>query len=347
MDSVATHELISTLVHTLAEDFAFNANFEDPLLETPAESQGTEQKSQKYEKLIVMGASHSVKLCKELIGSNLLCTELCTPGWLPTDENIAKLESELDKIDTTDCTFVIDLLSNIVFRFEKFDGSLSMPYKSNGSYHMGGKVCVCGREVIVNIIGKLKNIFKKCTGRKIVINPLPRYLFRPCCTAPGHCIGTGTKAHFTQLLEDSLGLKKHLVDGLVKAGVTNVEVINVVPKMVNESSDFNVMAMKLQPLSLYDGVHLTVEGYCKMAEVIVSLICEKDTASLSLAGPAAASRRGFFWRGFTSPVGSGRQKPSSTSYKKARVGGGKWRGPSNQWGARKYGPGRGRGEHAF
>jgi hypothetical protein len=347
MDSVATQELARTLTDALISDFALPANAEDftQVLGTPAKSEGPGNNFN-HEKVYIVGASNCKRLCKELQDTtNLECIDMCKPGWIPSEDNIALLEQELSSICTNGSIVICDLLSNVIFRFEQFDGTLSMPYKTQGTYHMGGKVCVCGRDTIVNLIGKLKNVLAKFTGKKIILPPLPRYAFNACCPAPGHCPGVDTDTYVSKLVEDTVGLRKHIVDGLVKAGITNFVVPSLVQSLVDESSDYKKMGSNLKVLVSTDGVHLNSKGYAKWASVMVKILCEHSTANSSIAGPAATSRRTFFWRGFTSPVGADRPKHGRTAYKQARSGGGKWGNEAHHWKHAKFGrdTGRGRG----
>ena len=92
-----------------------------------------------------------------------------------------------------------------------------------------------------------------------------------------------------------------------------------------------------------DGVHLTNEGYVKLAKILKSAILEQFTASVVSSGRAAAPRCSFYWRGFTSPVGSERAKTNAATYKQARIGSGKWRHAPYPRPSHQSMPGRGRG----
>jgi hypothetical protein len=62
------------------------------------------------------------------------------PGWTPTSENL-KTVADMVEGKANDCiAFVFDLLSNSAVRFEQFDGSMALPFKSNGTFHLGGRV---------------------------------------------------------------------------------------------------------------------------------------------------------------------------------------------------------------
>jgi hypothetical protein len=345
MDVVATHELIHVLFESLANDFAFSANYEDYIHMEQAGQQCNVEQMDINEKVVLIGASHSRRLCTELASRGLECIDICIPGWTPTPENIELIEKKISEVGIdSGCVAIIDVLSNIVYRYEQYDGTLSLPYKTEGKYHMGGKVSTCTKENIIHTLGTAKGILSHFSGKKIILPPIPRYLFTPCCPAKGHCVGTGTPEHIKGAIESTLGLRKHIQEGLVKAGVTNFTVPDVLQQMLGEKSDFAAMGDKLRTLSDPDGVHLTKEGYAKMADVLVYVIEKSKSAAVNLVtGADAVPKPGYFWRGFKSPVGSMRIRQGAISYKQARMGGGKWKDGAHHWGGPKPGSGRGRG----
>jgi hypothetical protein len=56
--------------------------------------------------------------------------------------------------------FVFDILSNSVVRFEHFDGTTSLPFKSNGIFHLGGSVVVSSPEIFKKLVDSVTPIFK-------------------------------------------------------------------------------------------------------------------------------------------------------------------------------------------
>jgi hypothetical protein len=346
LDVAATHELIQALYETLSSDFAFSANYEEFLLKEQAGVQGQVEKMDVSEKVVLIGSSHCARLAKELCDRGVECIDLCTPGWTPTAANVTAMGEKIAEIGIgKECVTVIDILSNITYRYEQFDGSLALPFKANGRYHMGGKVCVCSRDNVVQTLYSSREIFAQVQGRKIVLPPLPRYLYTPCCEDPTHCTGTGTSEHIRDTIESSVGLRKHIQDGLVKSGVTDFSVPDLLQQMLGEKSDFNRMGEKLRPLTSDDSVHLTVAGYARVADIVQKTIeSTKDAAEITVPGDVPMPKPGFYWRGFMSPVGSMRVKLGSITYKQNRVGGGgKWKSGHFHRGGPNPGAGQGRG----
>jgi hypothetical protein len=70
--------------------------------------------------------------------------DLTTPGWIASPDNIALLEEKLSNvlIGKKD-SVILDLYGNRSYRFEQFDGTQSLPYKTGGRYHLAGDVVAC------------------------------------------------------------------------------------------------------------------------------------------------------------------------------------------------------------
>jgi hypothetical protein len=334
MDVVATKELICALLDSLMINFGVPANLEDMFLEEPATGEGTVTMYEGKRTIIVIGASHCSRLCRDLRMRKWEVIDLSRPGWTPTVSNIQEVEKEIAKLGIfPSVPVVIDVLANVTFRYEQYDGSLALPCKIDGVYHMNGRVQVCDREAVVTTLDRAKGIFKALPGTKVVLTPIPRYLFKSCCDNQDHCTGTGEDAHVHHLLEGTVGLRKHIQDGLIKSGVTNFVVPDMIQRLTGEKTDIPKMADELRKITSQDNVHLTGAGYGTLADVVTATISESCTAPPSVSGPGAVPRPKFFWRGFQSPVGAARCKDKAMSFKMAHsaIGGNtndgsKWRG---------------------
>ncbi len=64
--------------------------------------------------------------------------------WTPTEKNILSLKESIQSLPEIPGTAVIlDLLGNVAFRQAQRDGTLALPFKSRGKFHIEGKVHVC------------------------------------------------------------------------------------------------------------------------------------------------------------------------------------------------------------
>jgi hypothetical protein len=163
----------------------------------------------KPNRIINIGASHSKRLAGMLRMRNCDVTDLSVPGWLVTEKNVESVEAEVKKLSNTgEYEAVIDLFSNSTYKYETEDGTLAPPMKIDGVYHMAGKVCVCNKETIENVISKSKSLLSCLSCKKLFITPLPRYLYTSCCDRDGHCPGTGTLEQVTKIVDVASNLKK-------------------------------------------------------------------------------------------------------------------------------------------
>jgi hypothetical protein len=96
------------------------------------------------QKVILLGASNLNSCVERFKKLGYGVVDLTAPGWIASPENISTLTEKLNGI--TCCSndkIVLDLYGNLSYRFEQFDGTLSLPYKSGGKYHLAGNVVVC------------------------------------------------------------------------------------------------------------------------------------------------------------------------------------------------------------
>ncbi len=69
--------------------------------------------------------------------------DLTEPGWLPSPDNVFCIVNKVTAMDNVkNDLFVVDLYGNSDFRYEQYYGTMSLPYKSGGKFHMGGR-CHC------------------------------------------------------------------------------------------------------------------------------------------------------------------------------------------------------------
>ncbi len=108
----------------------------------------------------------------------------------------------------TSTAFVFDLLGNSSVRFEQFDSTTSLPFKSNGKYHLAGKVVTTSPEIFRKVVQAITPIIQ-ASGNKpcIVLPPLPRYLFARCCSDSGHCTNANDSDYQSFMMSGFVWLK--------------------------------------------------------------------------------------------------------------------------------------------
>jgi hypothetical protein len=189
---------------------------------------------------------------------------------------------------------------------------------------MLGQVTVLNKELLVNILCKFKNIFSSLPGLKVVLQPVPRYLFGPCCLEEGHCTGTSEVGYAVDLLKKIMVVKKQLSDHL-SAVYTNVCIPDSFAAMFPNCKSLGDIAAALKSGTASDNVHLTSEGYQLLTSSLEKVMESKSAASFSLSGDVAGEKPlAFYWRGFQSPAGAPRPANAASHHGNRSNGGGKW-----------------------
>jgi len=315
--------LICALLDQLHCTFGCSAHSGDFLAREPAELLGTDI-SDTQKTVLLIGGSHCRRLTDDFrrLGYNVINKSV--PGWQPTDQNITQLHSTLTDLGTLRGVIVVlDLVSNITYRYTQLDGQLLLPIKLGGTYHLLGEVTTVTKELLTGTLKKLKGVINLLPGLKICIAPLPRYLHTPCCADPDHCVGVGTAHHPERLLAQVAKVRKILREYLLGNHV-NIHVPDLLSLMLPGNNTGGALAAALSNLSGYDGVHLTTEGYSVLAETIHEFVRVKNTSVSHVSGPAATGEKPgmFYWRGFASPVGAARPE-RKFAYHDNRSAGGK------------------------
>jgi hypothetical protein len=326
----ATHELLTALLHQLSTLFGCHAHPETILAREPAELEGMDTQDNtggNNTKIFILGSSNTKRLASDLARRGHHVIDLTVPGWTPTARNIETLRTSITQHNPEkNAIFICDMLANTSFGFEQVNGTIALPVKLAGRYHMQGKVTVCSKESLETVMGRLTGIFDIIPGIKICTPPLPRYLHSPCCDESGHCEGITDPEHAPELLADTITVRKVMRDFL-HSRVSNIWVPDTVTQLSADIDGTRSKCDILSDLFSGDGVHLNDAGAEKLADIIDAIVIEKITAASSVSG--CVPTREYFWRGFVSPIGSSRPKNASALH----IGGGKWKGVSSGTGS--------------
>jgi hypothetical protein len=185
MDRKVIFELLQILTHLLKKNFSVNISLEVILPRAPPEVANLAANNH----IICVGSSIIQQTVPFNRALGYSVTDLSKPGWLATQDNIDALIKELSALNVPPgFAIVLDLLGNYGHRFVQFDGTLAMPNKEAGKYHMKGPVAVCEDITFKKIIGTLEPIMLSAqAAAKVTVPPLPRYVFNSCCQHPQHC----------------------------------------------------------------------------------------------------------------------------------------------------------------
>ncbi len=317
MDCVASKELLGSLIDKLKCTFATSANTEDIFSAEPAEHESMLSPKTVH----VFGGSNMRKIIPELEKNGFTVVDNTVSGWTPTPVNIAKLSEKLESAHPEDLV-VADLLSNVTYRYAQVDGTLAMPYKSDGKYHFDGEIQTCTTANLKGIFGTLKPALLKCKCHLVITPPMPRHLHNRCCASADHCTNVGSEKHAEKILGTISIIRIVCIANLELIGAKNFSVPDVIKMSMPACTGLSEYAAALKSYMQIDGVHFTSTGYACLATGISthikSIKVEKpgnvSAAVINISGAKRSGKRSFYWRGFVSPVGTGRPTNHKAAY---------------------------------
>jgi hypothetical protein len=246
---------------------------------------------------------------------------LCVPGWVATPTNVEVMMEKVKAVPADLATVVIyDLFGNSTFRYENYDGSVFMPLKIRGGYHLLGEVTVSTDSIFSKQVETVRPLLESVPGSGcVVVPPQPRYLFNGCCADSEHCTNVPNKDHSSKLLAATMrmreNLKKKLHSKLSKYWVAD----SCMACPGGTGGTDRVAADRiacLKDVCAADGVHFSVDGYRNIAVYLKNVVTDlcsgklgKSNLSVHNTVSSAVSGTGqHFWRGISSPVGSKKPK---------------------------------------
>jgi hypothetical protein len=259
------------------------------------------------QKIILLGASNLGRCAARLRALGSEVVDLTQPGWIASKTNVDALLCKLDKISCNErTTMVFDLYGNSTFRFEQFDGSLSMPFSSSGKYHLAGDIAVCPVPVFRKIFENTSALLvRHRTARIVIVPPLPRYIFTGCCTKSDHSTNINNSGYCTKLLTDIINIRNNLKKFVGELGIHGHVLDSCCVASCPTTANTQTRVAALRSVCAPDGVHFLEAGYDNLVAAITSAPNKKLASPPTKAATAAS----HYWRGFRSAVGA-RTAPS-------------------------------------
>ncbi len=254
---------------------------------------------------MLAGASNLKYSARHFSDTDFTFVDVSTPGWTANPLNIARLAAEVEhRVKEGAKAFVFDLLGNSLVRYEQFDGTTSLPYKSEGKFHFAGDVVISPDKIFQKTVESIVPIL---TARQsvpcVIIPPLPRYLFARCCSDTSHCTNWNSDGFPAETLSGFIALRQLVIKTLTRLHVKNFRVSDACC-MTNCTPTANTATRiaELRKVTSKDGIHFVESGYKNLASSCVSSL-----KALLISGSSQKSTRqgneNFYWRGFRSPVG--------------------------------------------
>jgi hypothetical protein len=217
-------ELLGSMLRCLFENFRACGRPEIYLARADVKENLSENTGQK---VTLVGASNLGQSLPHFIDQHLDFVGITVPGWTPSRENIKNMMASVEEKAADSVAFVFDLFGNSSVRFEQFDRTSSLPFKSNGKFHLAGKTVVTSSEIFKKTVENTIPIIKAAGNKPcVIIPPLPRYLFSRCCSDKNHCTNADEKDFKEAMLAGFVHLKNELIKHLVRLGVVNFKVMD-------------------------------------------------------------------------------------------------------------------------
>ncbi len=314
------NDLLWSLLDCLCSTFHVCNNPEDYLQRVITAP--LEETKPKEKKVVLVGASNLGNCSDAFRQSGLEVVDLIVPGWLATPENVNKVVEQLKKLQNLEsCKLVIDPFGNSTFRFEQFDGSSSLPYKIGGKYHMAGDITVVPSTAFNKQIDSVMPILLLAKNTHcVLVPPMPRYLFDPCCNNTTHCTNLGKQGYGEQLLSCLTSIRNKLIKAVNDSGLKRVRILDSCPSIELSVGDNTVSRIeKLRKVTAPDGIHFARTGYVNIVKNCVT--CFSTIAARDVPSAFADRQRTHYWRGFKSLVGATALMVTSSSSGKGGRGG--------------------------
>jgi hypothetical protein len=319
LDRKYTYELLLSLTVSLRRGFSISANPEGILArETAASGEGA--KGNKCLTIILAGASNLASLKPVFESNGAVVIDLTKPGWMITEANVEALRNEISALSNMeDAAIIFDLFGNSSYRFQHVDGTLVLPIRVGGGYHLLGEVHMVSDTGISELISMVLPLFiAACALLTVIMPPLPRYVFVGCCRENGHSTNVGMDGYSSKILDSCLHFRKVLKTSLVgKDELGKFWVTDSLACVGSEPATMQAKLEALRPSLGPDGVHLTDQGRFHLFHGLAKTVLDlregklgKPPKPAEAAASSIVSGRSFYWRGFTSDRGSTSRPPA-------------------------------------
>jgi hypothetical protein len=267
MSVKAETRIISVLLSELSQKFGVSVNTK-PSLECGGV---TPVKMHMPGRLIIVGASHMVRLAKHLPNTTI---SLAYPGSKATPQALTQIVSGLEELRLNkDNSLILDLLSNSSFKGTDEEG-LPTPATAGegGTYHIPGSLVASPGPAIKKILGNCQRLGKLCATchQVTLVAPILRYVTSRCCNNQNHVENYDSEDFEAEIIA-GIEMHKKLLKGLAIEHNLNFGMIDTT-ELVDpvELVLRNRLTHGGIPLwTMWDPVHLVEEAYQEMAEAIL------------------------------------------------------------------------------
>ena len=321
----ATLDLVCSLVDNLNSSFSANI---DPAFISVRDNDVCGAPAGKdtvspVKSFVVFGSSHMRGVIPHIAAQGGTVADLTESSWVLNKNNSDNLAKTLGCVDhSPDTVYVLDLFGSTCTRFRQADDTLAPAVKlgHGGGWHMLGDVTGAPDGAVreqIRVLGPVLEVLKN--KKKVIIPPIPRYVFGPCCETPEHAPNTRSTTHAKEALADHLRIRSTIKQALTELKESNYRITDVIGTLCGTNTAPADKLVKLKAVTARDNVHLLPAGYLALAR---SVMCDGQKAATKQSTVAkmdlSASQPPRSWKGFTTTSGIG--KVSSLKYERRGFG---------------------------
>jgi hypothetical protein len=223
---------------------------------------------------IIIGGSHASRLADCMDDQDIKVVDLTMPGWLITEKSIDKAVTDLVKVleeDTELETVIIyHLFDNNVYFSVQPDGTMALPVKRDGKYHVIGDLGMADRTIIKALFSTASPLLRAGgENKKILFSPLLRYATGACCSNKAHVTNLRTAGQGERLAD----IAKWLKDIAFFKRIRNFRILDPLKHLLQEDK-FTAAAKRITRYWGSDPVHMSREGYQLLASAAAKLATE-------------------------------------------------------------------------
>jgi len=292
-DAKANSELVCTLLKILNAEYLIGYT---PGIDPVRRAKNT-QRAKDIKTAILYGNSNLRQCAPALQALGFTVIDRTSIPWDGSENAAEQIRADAAAhASKPDSAFVFDMLGPVAYRFRQADGSLAMPVKVSGGFHLLGEATMADDGIIKNCVKRLvPTLNTMCAKPTILIPPLPRFVFGGCCRLKNHSVGSGTEAAAKKIVSELAHVRKVAKTELQKTVNGSWWLADPLNALGGED-----WQQDLKHVTARDNVHFTGTGYAKIAGEIRNSL-EKIRAKDDRVTDRMQT---YYWRGFTSTNGA-------------------------------------------
>jgi hypothetical protein len=247
-------------------------------------------------RIVVVGASHAMRLASALEDLGVIVIDISVPGWKVSSEAVEDMKKELSTVLEEefegDTIILYQLFDNNMYLACDAEGNRSLPVKqADSKYHVPGRLVFIDRDSFKELFLKVLPLLRAgLQHTKILLTPLMRFVKSSCCNNSSHMTNRRER-NLAKLMGEAIGeVKEWLQDFTFTRRIRNFAILcpNTLLQGENEVEDGAAMIKKF-----WDSgpVHMNQDGYSALASNLVNSLAEVKVARpTEKRGSAAAAK---------------------------------------------------------